>query len=353
MAKARAGEVLCIGGREIAPGESVTVQLPVPQLYTQTPLSMPVHVIRGRKDGPRLFVSAVIHGDELNGVEIIRRLMKLPVLKRLRGTLITIPIVNIYGVIHHSRYLPDRRDLNRSFPGSEKGSMAARLAHLFMREIVANSTHGIDLHTGAIHRENLPQVRANLSDAETSDLANVFGVPVLIDANVRDGSLRGAAASESGIPMLLYEAGEGLRFDEISIRAGLSGIRNVMRKLEMLPPSRAKRRSPPKPYVARASSWARAPSSGIFRSLTPLGALVEEGGVLGYVADPFADQQTPMHAGFSGIVIGRSNLPLVHEGDALYHIARFKNAGKVGADLETFQQLQEEWLESSAEAPLV
>ena len=219
-----------IGDEEIPLRSRRVIGLKLPPLYLDAPLTMPVHVLRGAKDGPKLFVSAAIHGDELNGTEIIRRLLRHPALNRLKGTLVAVPIVNVYGMIHQSRYLPDRRDLNRSFPGSKKGSLAARLAHLFMNEIVDQCTHGIDLHTGAIHRSNLPQIRANLDDADTAELAKSFGVPVLINANLRDGSLREAAA-EYGIPMLLYEAGEALRFDEVSIRAGVKGIINQPQNL--------------------------------------------------------------------------------------------------------------------------
>ena len=155
-------EAFEIGGVQVAPGQRATIELPVPQLYTHTPLTMPVQVVHGRRDGPRLFVSAAVHGDELNGVEIIRRLLRRAALSRLRGTLIAIPMVNVYGVLQHSRYLLDRRDLNRSFPGSERGSLAARLADRFMTEIVARCTHGVDLHTGAAHRSNLPQIRGDL-----------------------------------------------------------------------------------------------------------------------------------------------------------------------------------------------
>ncbi|MDH3343556.1 MAG: succinylglutamate desuccinylase/aspartoacylase family protein, partial [Gammaproteobacteria bacterium] len=209
-------ESLSINGITIAPGTRKTIDLPTGRLYTHTPMSVPVHVVSGKHAGPRLFVSAAIHGDEINGVEIIRRLLKLPALKRLHGTIIAVPIVNVHGLINHSRYLPDRRDLNRSFPGTEKGSLAARLAYLFMKEIVAKSTHGIDLHTGALHRNNLPQIRANMDDEETERLALAFNAPVIISSNLRDGSLRESAA-DYGIPMLLYEAGEALRFDEVSI----------------------------------------------------------------------------------------------------------------------------------------
>jgi predicted deacylase len=329
-----------IAGIDIAPGKRATIALPVTKLYTHAPIEIPIHVIRGKQDGPRLFISAAIHGDEINGVEIIRRLLKQAVLKRLRGTLVTVPVVNVHGLINHSRYLPDRRDLNRSFPGSERGPLASRLAYLFMKEVVAKCTHGIDLHTGAIHRANLPQIRANLDDEETARLARAFSVPVLLNSTMRDGSLREAAA-EKGIPMLLYEAGEALRFDEVSIRAGVRGIIKVMRELEMLPPSRKKTKASKEPMVARSSSWLRAPSSGIFRPVVALGARVEKEGLLGVIEDPFGEVEDPVHAKFSGIVIGRINLPLVNEGDALFHIARFGKVEKAEATVEEFRELHE------------
>ncbi len=325
-----------IDGHQVEPGTRSTIDLPAGRLYTHSPMTIPVHIVCGRRAGPRLFVSAAIHGDEINGVEIIRRVLNSPSLKRLRGTLITVPIVNIHGLINHSRYLPDRRDLNRSFPGSEGGSLAARLANLFMQEIVCQSTHGIDLHTGAIHRENLPQIRANIEDEETRRLANAFNVPVIISSNLRDGSLR-EAANEHGIPMLLYEAGEALRFDEVSIRAGVKGIINVMRALEMLPPTR--RRNPPKePVIARSSSWIRASDSGILRAKMALGDRVDKGSLLGVVADPFGEKESEVLSPYSGIIIGKTNLPLVNEGDALYHVARFGDIEAVEARVDEFQE---------------
>jgi predicted deacylase len=291
---------------------------------------MPVHVVRGKRDGPRLFVCAAIHGDELNGVEIIRRLMTQSSLKRIRGTLIAIPIVNVYGVIHHSRYLPDRRDLNRTFPGSEKGSLASRLAHLLMSEVIGNATHAIDLHTGALHRSNVPQIRADLDAEETRELAHAFGAPVVINSKLRDGSLR-QAACDLGIPIMIYEAGEALRFDEVSIRAGLRGINNVMRVLGMLPATRIHRPAK-KPFIAQSSTWVRAPISGLLLNNTALGGIVQQGDSLGVVADPFGQKQTEITATASGVVIGRTHLPLVNEGDAVIHIARFGDLSAV-ADL--------------------
>ncbi len=333
-----------INGTAIPAGQKLTIDVPVARLYTHTPMTMPVHVVNGMKPGPRMFVSAAIHGDEINGVEIIRRLLKSPVLKKLRGCLIAVPIVNVYGLVQHSRYLPDRRDLNRSFPGSEKGSLTARLANLFMTEIVANCTHGIDLHTGAIHRDNLPHIRGNLDHAETGKMAHAFGVPVLLNADLRDGSLRQIAADQE-IPFLVYEAGEALRFNEVCIRAGLRGIISVMRHLEMLPPSRSKHpRKRIEPVVARSSSWVRAPVSGIFRVTAVLGARVHKNDILGIIADPFGERETEVTASAGGIIIGRLNLPLVNEGDALFHIARFEKADTVAARVEEFHSSYQEHL---------
>lgn len=330
-------EPFIINGISISPGTRITIDLPAARLYTHAPIPIPVHIINGKKTGPRLFLSAAIHGDEINGVEIIRRLLKLPALKKLTGTLIAVPMVNVHGLINHSRYLPDRRDLNRSFPGSEKGPLASRLANLFMKEIVEKSTHGIDIHTGAIHRSNLPQIRANLDDKETEKLARAFNVPIIISSNIRDGSLREAAAS-FGIPTLLYEAGEALRFDEVSIRAGVKGIINVMRTLEMLPPSKSKTKKQFEPAVARSSSWVRAPDSGILRAMVALGSRVKKNSLLGVVADPFGDSEVNVESPYSGIVIGRTNLPLVNEGDALYHIARFEDIQEIEAQVDDFHE---------------
>jgi hypothetical protein len=342
---------LVINGTRIPLNSRQTLDLPVARLHTYTPITMPVQVVRGRRSGPRLFVSAAIHGDELNGVEIIRRLLRHKALKRLRGTLMAIPIVNVHGVLNHSRYLPDRRDLNRAFPGTDKGSLTARLASQFMGEIVANATHGVDLHTGAVHRGNLPQVRADLAEAETERLARLFGTPVVIDSAIRDGSLR-QAAGEHGVPVLVYEGGEALRFEELPIRAGVQGVINIMRALGMLPAVRRKRPRP-EPLVARNSVWMRAPQSGFLRNTTSLGAHVARGEVLGVVADPFGEAEVAVEARASGIVVGRSTLPLVNEGDGLFHIARFHDADEAAEQVEAFQSEHEQAADRDAEPPIV
>ena len=323
-----------IGGTEVKPGQRADINLPVADLYTSTSLSMPVRVVCGRRQGPVLFVSAAIHGDELNGVEIIRRLLRLKTLRSVHGTLVAVPIVNVHGFLNQSRYLPDRRDLNRSFPGSAKGSIAARLANTFFTEIVSKVDFGIDLHTGAINRSNLPQIRGNLDDEKTLELANAFGVPVIVNANIRDNSLRSCVV-DSGVPVLIYEAGEALRFDEISIRAGLRGVLNIMRLIGMLPANRSTAR-PVKPVLARSTSWVRAPASGIFNTSVSLGSSVTEGQSIGAINDPLGDTTENILAPFDGIVIGRSNLPLAHEGDALFNIAAFRSVSRAEDLVEEF-----------------
>jgi predicted deacylase len=337
--KADANRPITIGRVEVKPGERRSIQLEMGRLYTHAQTAMPVQVICGKRAGPVLFVSAAIHGDELNGVEIIRRLMRIDELKRLRGTLVAVPIVNLHGFIHTSRYLPDRRDLNRSFPGSLTGSLAGRIAHVFMREIVSRATHGIDLHTGAVHRTNLPQIRANLDDEQTLTMAKAFGAPVIMNSAIRDGSLR-AAAAERKTPILLYEAGEALRLDEFCIRGGVEGIIRVMRVLGMLRKSR--RKPPPEPIMARSSNWVRAPQSGIFRAYAQLGDRVtRDQTILGVVSDPFGESEQEIRATNSGIVIGRLNLPLVNEGDAVFHIARFYRTDIVAERIEDYQESME------------
>ncbi|MGA2655754.1 MAG: succinylglutamate desuccinylase/aspartoacylase family protein, partial [Gammaproteobacteria bacterium] len=260
---------ITIGDTTVAPGKQAIIDLPISPLYTQTPMNIPVHVINGKNPGPVLLVCAAVHGDEINGVEIVRRLLNMRLLKSLAGTLIAVPIVNIFGFIYHSRYLPDRRDLNQSFPGSKAGSMASRMSYIFMNEILDQCTHGIDFHTGGTHRTYLPQVKANLTKKATMRLAKAFGVPVLIDIKEQDHSLRALAAKHK-IPFLIYEAGEALRLDELAIRVGLKGVLNVMRELRMLKKSA---HSPirAKPFVAHSTSWLRAEHSGLFLSPMALG----------------------------------------------------------------------------------
>ena len=326
----------------IAPGETQVIELPVSKMIGNSQVSMPLIVIHGRYKGPRLLITAAIHGDELNGVEIIRRVINSPWIKKLKGTLVAIPVVNVLGVIHRSRYLPDRRDLNRCFPGSEHGSLAARLAYLISSQLLPQVDCAIDLHTGAVHRSNLPQLRVHLENEQAADMASVFGVPVIVNAEIRDGSMRGAG-DDIGVAIITYEAGEALRFDETAITPGVRGIRNVMMHLGMLP--QRKRKAPPiATAIAKSSYWVRASSDGFFRPFVGLGDKVSQGDVLGHISGPLEMHGEEICATHDGIVIGRNNLPLVLEGEALIHIARFDKVTDAERVMDNFHSQLEEFI---------
>ncbi|KUF12711.1 succinylglutamate desuccinylase [Pseudoponticoccus marisrubri] len=323
-----------LGTETILPGHRRTVDLPVSVLSDHTPVTLSAHVIHGRKPGPVMFLSAAIHGDEVIGVEIVRRVLRAAPVARLSGTLIAVPIVNAFGFLNQSRYLPDRRDLNRCFPGQQHGSLAGRLAHLFMTEIVARSDVGIDLHSAAVRRENLPQIRLTPGSARLRDLGEAFAAPVTMLSKEREGSLR-LEAGTAGVDVLLYEAGEGLRFDEFAARAGVTGILRVMARLGMIAGRGVPRARTPSVFCER-SSWVRAPSGGLLRSLKASGDYVEAGTVLGIVADPFGEEEAEVVAEVTGIIVGRTNLPVVNEGDALFHIAEPREPEKAEAAAEGF-----------------
>jgi len=328
-----------VGGNEIALGERKLVVLPVSRLSNHTQVTLPVQVIRGHSRGRVLAVTAAVHGDELNGVEIIRRLTRMIRPEGLAGTLMCVPVVNGYGFVVRSRYMPDRRDLNRSFPGSAAGSLAARLAHLLLSEVIVRADVGIDLHTAAVHRVNLPQIRSAFSKRPTArELCRAFGAEVVLDSPERAGSLRKAAA-DAGKDVLVYEGGEGLRYDEFAITAGVEGIARVMQHLRMieigdgdgaleLAPER-------EPLFADASRWIRAPEGGVLRSSRRIGEAVSEGDVIGHIASPYEEGDLAVRAPCRGIIIGRTTLPIVNMGDALFHIAWSRDmhagAGRRGA----------------------
>lgn len=325
-----------IGGFSIPAGTRQTIDLPISLLYDHTPMTLTAHVIHGHRPGPRLFVCAAVHGDELNGVEIIRRLIRLSRISRLHGILVAVPIVNIYGFIGNTRYLPDRRDLNRSFPGSAQGSLASQLAHVFMREVVKRCDYGIDLHTGAIHRTNFPQIRGDLSNPELRKIAKAFSAPIILNAAFRDGSLR-KSATDLGVPTLVYEAGEALRLDEVSIRSGVNGIIRVMQTLGMLGNRGGLRPSRVNPIFASSSYWVRAPEGGILRTSLTSGTSIDAGQTLGSIADPYGRGEIEIHSLDAGVLIGKSNLPVVNQGDALFHIARVLDADTAEQTVEQFR----------------
>ena len=310
-----------IAGRKIEPGKFERVEIPVARLYNQLQMTLPVTVLNGRKKGPRLWISSTIHGDELLGLGIQFQLLKFLENEEFSGTLLLIPLVNPFGLLHQSRYLPDRRDLNRCFPGAKKGSLATRIAHIFMKEVVARCTHGIDLHTGSNHRTNLPQIRANLKDPKTLEMAQAFGAPVMIHSETRDGSLRDAAGDQ-GVPTLLFEAGEPLRHNNEFVQIGVEGIFGVMRQLKMTSHG-------PMPKIIskeiKDTKWLRSPDSGYLVLNVELGQEIKKKQTLGWVklrgsTEFFKVIEKKVISPVDGVVIGKLLNPLVHEGDAIIHL---------------------------------
>jgi predicted deacylase len=315
-----------IGGTSVAPGEQDTINLEVSTLANATRMNLPVHVVHGQNEGPVFFLSGVVHGDEIQGLEIVRRVLAHDALNKMSGTLLAVPIVNAFGFLNHSRYMPDRRDLNRSFPGSDQGSLASLLADLFFREVVCRAQYGIDLHTAALHRSNLPQVRLAPGDEELMRLAEAFAPPVILISKLRDGSLR-QCAEEKGIKVLLYESGEALRFDEAAIAAGVAGVLRVMKAVGMLSEAPL---VPPhhKAVLSNSSTWVRAPEGGILHSVRQVGDKVGLKEPIGIITDPMGTVAVPVIAEDDGIIIGRTNLPIVNRGDALFHLARIRHKAK-------------------------
>ncbi|MBD2766567.1 succinylglutamate desuccinylase/aspartoacylase family protein [Hymenobacter sp. BT664] len=307
-----------LNGYAIKPGEQKLTRLVISKLPSGTVIDVPVHVFRAVEPGPTLLLMGGMHGDEVNGIEIIRRLVRRELLRPLRGSIIAIPILNIYGFLNFSREVPDGKDVNRSFPGFPRGSLAGRVAHRFMREIMPLIDYGIDFHTGGAARANYPQVRCQLGvDPEVDALAAAFAAPFTLHAALRPGSFR-EAAQGLGKRTIVYETGESLRLDEPGIEEALAGTLRVMHHLGMGPAGP----EPVRPsIVCRRHTWLRARFAGLFRAHVENGQFVEKGQIYGSVADPYGQQSVRLESPVSGYVIGLNHMPVVNQGDALLHLA--------------------------------
>ena len=307
-----------LNGLTIAPGERVLTRLVISRLPSGTVIDVPVHVFRAVEPGPTLLLMGGMHGDEVNGIETIRRLVRRELLQPLRGSIIAIPILNIYGFLNFSRDVPDGKDVNRSFPGFPRGSLAGRVAHRFMREIMPLIDYGIDFHTGGAARSNYPQVRGLLGvDPEVDAMAAAFSAPFTLHAALRAGSLR-EAAHGLGKRVIVYETGESLRLDEPGIEEAAAGTLRVMHHLGLAHEAPG----PARPsIVCRRHTWLRARFAGLFRAHVENGQFVEKGQIYGSVADPYGQQTVRLESPLSGYVIGLNYMPVVNQGDALLHIA--------------------------------
>lgn len=325
-----------IGGTSVATGTTADVLIPVTTMATGFESVLSVRVLHGAKPGPVVFVSGAIHGDEIIGTAIIQRLAKHLSPEMISGTVLLVPVSNIFGFLNKTRYLPDRRDLNRSFPGSAGGSLASQFAYAFFSEVIQRSTLGIDIHSAAVHRYNLPQIRIASGSPYLVELAMAFGAPVIIESPLRDGSMR-ALAQSCDVPMLLMETGEALRFDRLSIEAGVGGVLRVLAHIGMIEaddglsvvgiPSRANK-----------SSWVRSPRGGVTHRVRKSGDPVRAGDLLATVGGLFGEDAQDIVATTDGIIIGHTTLPVVHQGDALFHIAQVAHPERAGERIDTITE---------------
>lgn len=305
-----------IAGQEIRPGEFKEININIARLPSHTQIETPIYVSRSKEDGPVLALMAGMHGDEINGMEIVRRIIDGNLHQPKRGTVVCIPIINVYGFLNFSRDVPDGKDVNRSFPGSKSGSLASRVAYHVTHDIIPHIDYGVDFHTGGAMRTNYPQVRATLTDAKNQELANAFSAPFTLDAPFRPSSLR-KEAFKKGKNIIVYEAGESLRFDQHAIEEGIAGTLRLMKHLHMnewAPEPKENNR------IIWSSSWIRTKHAGLFQSVVNCGDLVHKGQWVGTITDPFGEFKEQVIAKETGYVIGLNNIPVVNAGDALFHI---------------------------------
>lgn len=313
-------DFITINNHRIGQGEQQKIQLNIARLPTYTSIDLPVHVYRGEQDGPVLLLTGGMHGDEINGVEIIRRMIYGNRLQPGRGTVIAIPLVNVYGFIQNVRGVPDGKDINRSFPGTKGGSLAKLVAYTLMNEIVPQIDYGIDFHTGGGSRANFPQVRCNLDLKINVKLARAFSPPVIIHSSPIEKSFRKAAQKKEK-HIIVYETGETHRFDDAGIEEGVNGTLRLMHSLDMIPGAPGGG----EPQIYRKSTWIRAGFAGLFRPSVQLGDEIDKKQVLGHITDPFGNERFKSVSRRAGKVIGLNNAPVVHKGDALMHIAHNPN----------------------------
>ncbi|WP_440998862.1 succinylglutamate desuccinylase/aspartoacylase family protein [Fodinibius sp. SL11] len=308
---------ITINNHKIEPGEQKEIQLNIARLPTYTNIDLPVHVFRSKEDGPTLLLTGGLHGDELNGIEIVRRMIAKDLLMPQKGSVIALPLVNVYGFIQNVRGLPDGKDINRSFPGVKGGSLARLLAHTLMNEIVPKIDYGIDFHTGGAARSNYPQIRCTLDVEKNKELAEAFEAPFIVHSSLIEKSFR-KAAHKKGKHILVYESGESTRFYEFGIQEGINGTMRLMKYLGMKDEAPESQKNT---EIYRKTTWVRAKYAGLFRPKISLGDEVKKRQVLGHVTDPYGNEQFKFTCPHEGRVIGLNYAPVVHKGDALLHLA--------------------------------
>lgn len=308
--------------KEIKPGDSVQLNLETARLHTRTRIEVPVFIERAKEDGPVLLINAGIHGDEVNGIEIVRKAVSSKMLKPQKGTIICVPVLNVFGFLNQSREFPDGKDLNRHFPGTSGGSLASQFANSFMREIIPHTDYCLDFHTGGANRFNIPQIRISRSNPELLELAKAFNPDFIVYATNRDKSFR-ESATKQGVKVLLFEGGKALDFNNYVTEKGLDGIMRFMHHIDIRNFSTGIELLTTKdPIIIENSSWIRARHSGLFRSFISDGEYVAKGHKLGSISDPYGEFEYFVKANTSGYIIGLNQAPIITQGDALYHLGQ-------------------------------
>jgi len=313
-------DVLELLGEKVALGKSATVSFNVAKLHTQNTIDVPVIIERSKKPGPTVLMTAGIHGDEINGVEIVRQIIAKGINKPKRGTIICIPVINVFGFIHMDREFPDGRDLNRVFPGGKSGSLASRVAHKLITEIVPHADLIMDFHTGGADRFNSAQIRIKKGEIVLDELAEVFGAPFVYYSKNLNKSFRNTSY-KLGIPMLLFEGGKSFNIHPTITNTGVNGAKRVLHHLEMLG-SKFKVSKPKKSCVfILESKWIRAKYSGMFKASTTINSKVSKGDVIGHITDPYGSFNHFVKSPNNGYIFNINQSPLVYQGDAIYHIS--------------------------------
>lgn len=307
-------------GETVLPGESKTINLEIAKLHTTTKLKIPIIVERSKVDGPVVLFSAGIHGDEINGVEIVRQLIVQKINKPKIGTIICIPIINMFGFVNKSREFPDGRDLNRVFPGSKKGSLASRFAFHILKEIMPIVDYAVDFHAGGASRFNAPQIRIVPNNPELAALAGIFNAPFTLYSRNIAGSFRNAS-EKLNVKMLLFEGGKSLDINQEIAQVGVNGSKRLLSHLKMLNPKIALGESPKSTIYIEKSGWVRAKNSGLFHDFNKISCFVKKGTVLGCITDPFGKFAQKVKAPNDGYIINANLSPIVYQGDAIYHIS--------------------------------
>lgn len=325
----------------IYPGESSNLALPLPDFYSCASFRMPIKVIHGKEAGPCLLIFSAVKGDELNGMEIINRLLKSKQLKNLRGTLIAIPVMNVLGLINHPKASSPETNLEGCFPGKQQGTYGERTAHLVTQEILSKANYCIELQTGSLNHDILPQIYCNLDNPDSKSLAKQFTAPVITNLIRNDNSLR-QTVDNLNIPFVMYQAGEAMRLNESAISLGLTGIQNVMVHLGMLDEETTFENNAYKSIFSQEQDWLRAHLSGVLHTEVELGQMIRKKQILGLISDPFSsDAREPVKSPSDGIVVGINRHPLIHEGQTLFKIASFIDNDRAETTIEAWSEILE------------